>query len=289
MTVPGDIHTHVWERVHFSSWLIAEEERVFGEGPGAAGYSEHMAHAAGAKRSVVLALDAPHVGLVVPNEYVASYVEQDPRRFIGFASVDPARPDARERLIDAVDNLRLRGVKLSPTYQGFHPSDPRVDPLYREAAERGLPTMWHQGATFISTAKLANALPRDLDPIAIRYPELRIVVAHMGAPWIQETVALVRKHKNVFADISTLGARPTLLRQALVAAGEARVAHKLLFGTDFPVTTIADTLAALTEAAADEQQPPAGALAAESLLRADPFQTLGIAPEITAPEPRTGK
>jgi predicted TIM-barrel fold metal-dependent hydrolase len=277
VTLAGDVHTHVWERKHFSPWLIAEEERVFGEGPGAAGYAEHAAHAAGARRSVVLALDAPHVGLVVPNEYVAAYVEQDPSRLIGFASVDPARADARARLINAFDELGLRGLKLAPTYQGFHPSDPRAEVLYREAADRDVPTLWHQGATFISRAALANALPRDLDPLATAHPQLRIVVAHMGTPWIDETVALIRKHEHVYGDISTLCARPTLLKAALTAAGEAGVAHKILFGTDFPVTTIVDTAAALREMAnARDECPSAATIAARTVLDGDPLETLGF-------------
>jgi predicted TIM-barrel fold metal-dependent hydrolase len=94
-------------------------------------------------------------------------------------------------------------------------------------------------------------------------------------PWIHETIALVRKHRHVYADISTLPARPTLLRAALTAAGEGRVAHKILFGTDFPVTTIASTASALRDVIAD-QPSSAAAVAARVVLKTCPLETLGL-------------
>ena len=126
-----------------------------------ADYAAHAAHATAVERSIVLAFDAAHVGLVVPDEYVAEYVARDPTRLIGFCSVDPLRRDVVAKLDRATQVLGLRGVKLAPTYQGFDPAGPEALRLYEEIAARGLPIMWHQGTTlYVVRCSLTHCLVR---------------------------------------------------------------------------------------------------------------------------------
>ena len=100
----------------------------------------------------------------------------------------------------------------------------------------------HQGTTFSRSGSLLLARPALLDEIALRHPRLTIVIAHIGHPWFDEAIAVVRRHPRVFADVSALVGRRWLLHQALVAAAEYRVTHKLLFGTDFPFFTARQTI-----------------------------------------------
>ena len=67
----------------------------------------------------------------------------------------------------------------------------------------------------------------------------------MGHPWQPDTIAIIRKQPNVYSDISALFYRPWQFYNALVLCWEYRQLHKLLFGTDFPVTTPAETLEGL--------------------------------------------
>ena len=53
---------------------------------------------------------------------------------------------------------------------------------------------------------------------------------------------LLRKHRNVFADLSARFHRPWQLYNGLVVALEYGVWDKLLFGSDFPVRTPAETI-----------------------------------------------
>ena len=184
--------------------------------------------------AVVLAFNAPAAGLVVPNDYVAEYVARDPARLVGFGSVDPSDRGAIDELEHMKHDLGLVGCKLGPIYQN-------VDPLSRgflrvcEALQRlDLPMLIHQGTTFSRAGSLLYAQPLALDEIALRYPQLKIVIAHVGHPWVDEAIAVVRRHPFVFTDVSALVTRPWQLYQALVTAVEYRVEHKLLFGTDFP-------------------------------------------------------
>ena len=76
-----------------------------------------------------------------------------------------------------------------------------------------------------------------LDKIARAFPELRMIVAHVGQPWIGETVVLLRKHKQLFADLSARYYRQWQFYNALMLAIEYKVTDQLLFGSDFPMQT----------------------------------------------------
>ena len=76
-----------------------------------------------------------------------------------------------------------------------------------------------------------------MDEIAIAFPELRIVMAHIGHPWQIDTLMVIRKHPHVYADISAQFIRPWSQYNAFIMATEWGVMDKLIFGTDYPVAT----------------------------------------------------
>lgn len=96
----------------------------------------------------------------------------------------------------------------------------------------------HTGTTFVAQAPIDCTLPRHLDPVAIRFPEVKIIMAHLAHPYEGECVAVIRKHPNVYADVSALHYRPFQLYHSLMLVQEYGVWHKLLFGSDYPFTTI---------------------------------------------------
>jgi len=121
--------------------------------------------------------------------------------------------------------------------------------------------------------------PTLIDEVASRYPDLRIVIAHMGHPWVLDTVVVVRKYPNVYTDVSMLHPRPWQLYNALRAAVEYRVWPKLLFGSDFPFSTPVRTAAGL-RAVADVWRPaslpPIDEALVEELIERDTLALLGI-------------
>ena len=191
-----------------------------------------------ADRVVVFGLQARATDVWVPNELVASYVAQHPEKLIGWASIDPGEPDAIEQLEHAVEGLGLRGVKVGPAYQHFDPTDRAVWPFFAACDRLGIPTIWHQGTTFPSRARLRISLPLALEDLAMAFPDLRMIVAHLGHPWEEDLVALVRKAPNVWADVSASHYRPWRFWQAMATAWEYGVTHKLLLGSDFPSGTL---------------------------------------------------
>jgi predicted TIM-barrel fold metal-dependent hydrolase len=103
----------------------------------------------------------------------------------------------------------------------------------------------HTGTTFIAQAPLECTLPRHLDTVAIRFPEVKIIMAHLGHPYEGECIVTIRKHPNVYADISALHYRPFQLYHSLMLVQEYGVWNKVLFGTDYPFTTVNATIEGL--------------------------------------------
>ena len=107
-----------------------------------------------------------------------------------------------------VGDLGLRGIKLGPNYQDFDPLGSPASAVYEQAQAKGLPILFHGGASPIRSAPLRYAHPLVFDEIAIRFPDLRMVIAHLGHPWQADTLVVIRKHPNVFADLSASFYRP---------------------------------------------------------------------------------
>ncbi len=175
------------------------------------------------------------------NEQIAELVEMGDGSFIGFASVDPHSPTAIEDLEMAIEDLGLAGLKLAPSSQEFSPDDQEVFPLYEKAQDLGIPIMMHSGMSFEPGTRLKQCHPMLLEEAAIRYPELKICIAHFGWPWIQDTAALLLKYENLFADTSCLYfdtpkefIQFTFNKQIPTTWLERSLRNQVMFGSNFP-------------------------------------------------------
>jgi len=232
-----------------------------------------------------IAVDDPLAATGIPtdpariNESTAEFVRSAPDRRIGFLSVDPTAPGALDEVERCRLELGMRGIKLGPNYQRFDPLDERALALYDHAERTGLPILFHQGASPIRDAPLRYAHPLVMDEIAMRHPELRIVMAHMGHPWQRDTVVTIRKHPHVYADVSALLYRRWSFYEALCVAAEWGAMDKLLLGSDFPIATPAETIAALrsiNEVVAGTKLPRVPEAAIERVIERDALGALGL-------------
>jgi len=240
-----DVHSHAWTYpAHFSDDFRrqAKRARAGREIDLTVCYEDYKRKASEDVRTIVFGGKAKLSGLWIDDRFVADYVSAHPDELIGFMSLDPTQKSWEEEMRYGWEKLELRGIKLLPMYAGFCPDDPTLDPLWVYANEHRLPVLLHTGTTFIAQAPLECTLPRHLDRVAIRYPELKIVMAHLGHPYEGECVAMIRKHPNLYADISALHYRPFQLYQSLMLVQEYGVWDKILFGTDFPFTNVDDTI-----------------------------------------------
>jgi len=243
-----DVHSHLFRYPeHFSEDFKEQSKRSRNgvETDLTVRWSEYSASATQCQRTIVFGGKARLSGLWVPDQDVAAYVAQQPDRLIGFLSVDPTQPGWRDELEEGHQNLRLRGIKLLSMYAGFAPDSPELDDLWRYATNHQLPVLLHTGTTFIDKAPLECTLPRLLDNVAIRFPEVRIILAHLSHPYEGECIAVIRKHRHVYADVSALHYRPFQLYHSLMLVQEYGVWSKLLFGSDYPFTTVDASIAGL--------------------------------------------
>jgi predicted TIM-barrel fold metal-dependent hydrolase len=215
-----------------------------------------------------------------PNDATAEFVRAYPDKLIGFLSVHPHDPRCLEEMERSVSDLGLRGIKLGPNYQNFDPLGEEAFRVYARAQELGLPIVFHTGTSPVQMADLDYAHPRHFDRVAIAFPDLKIVLAHMAHPWQSTTIAVIRKHPNVYADVSALFYRPWSFYNCMRLAEEWGVLHKLLFGSDYLVTTPQENIDALRDPnriLEGTQLPRVSEAALEEIIHRDSLTLLGLA------------
>lgn len=200
--------------------------------------------AAGVERAVLINYVAPEVMGMMPevNQYVADYTREDPRRLIPCGSIHPRH--TRNVLADMEQILRLgiRMIKIHPPHQLLYPNDylkgvNELEIIYRAAEANGIPVMFHTGTSIFPGARNKYGDPIYLDDIAVDFPRLKIVLAHGGRPlWMETAFFLVRRHANVYLDIS--GIPPKSLLNYFPRLEE--IATKTLFGSDWPGPGVPD-------------------------------------------------
>jgi predicted TIM-barrel fold metal-dependent hydrolase len=242
-----NVHSHAWDTaVHFLPETVHEADLSRGVPLDlTVSIEPFLQDIQPFEKVIVFGLKARRTGYWVPDEYVAEFVAKAPHKLIGFAACDPTQENSLAELSDAINRLKLKGVKMGPIYAGFDPRDSICDPIYHYCQKNGLPIIFHTGTTYNRNAPLAFSRPWLFDEVAIRYPELHMVLAHVGHPFSEECLVVIRKHPHVYADISALYYRPWQFYNTLIAAQEYRVTHKLLFGTDYPFANSRDSIEGL--------------------------------------------
>ncbi len=276
-----NVHTHTWsQELHFDPATVREADLSRGHPLDlTVRFDAFIEDMTPFDRVVVFGMKGMLTGYWVPDTYVAEFVARAPDKLVGFAGCDPTQPGYMDDLIHAVEDLHLRGLKLGPIYAGFDPRDARCDPIYTYCETHGLPVVFHTGTTYNRVAPLGVSRPWIFDEVAIRYPELRMVFAHLGHPFYDECLAVIRKHPHVYADISALFYRPWQFYNMLVTAQEYGVTHKLLFGTDYPFAGAQESIEGLRNVNAitgTSGLPRITDETIEGILTRDALQLLGV-------------
>ncbi len=186
-------------------------------------------------------------GEPLPNQEVVRLCGRSRDALFPVFTVEPEKRAVKRALRLANANRGLvKGFKVWLGYRRVFAKDPVFAPLYDYAEEHNLPVLFHTGDTASSTGSLAHAHPLTLDEVANEREGLKMVVCHLGNPWVVDTAELLYKHANVFADISGLVVgggsyskqyARMLARRISEAIYYAGGAEKLIFGTDYPVET----------------------------------------------------
>ena len=173
-------------------------------------------------------------------DQVAEFVKNDPNTFIGFGYVNAIQNGMGEEVLRQRNELGLFGLKLYPCSDGYKPDDTHAFKVYEAAASIGMPVLFHHAGMPVQYDYLYHTDPAQIDVVAECFPELKIVLAHLGYPRVDETLYVARKHKNVYCDISWPYGdvnHPSfiyMLWKDLLTALNMGVMHKMIFGTDYP-------------------------------------------------------
>ncbi len=239
----------------------------------------HWSQSGAVDKSIVLGFKSRYLHAEIPNRYVADYVARYPQKLIGFAGIDPTEKGAPREVRAAKDDLLLRGITISPANQDFHPTDTRAMSVYAEAEALGMPIIVHPSGRFTEQSKMEFGRPYLMDEVARTFPRLRLVIAQMGQPWVDETICMLGKHDHVFADVSGLLSRPWDAYNALVSAHQYGVIDKLLFGSDFPYTSATEcieTLYSINQLAQGTNLPVVPREALRGIVERDALALLGL-------------
>lgn len=169
------------------------------------------------------------------NKMIAEITRQYPDRFIGFASFDPNT--GQEAVVEveyAVKELGFAGVKtIAQNVEVFY-NDPRCYPIYEKVQELGIPILFHTGPSFLHT-RTRFGDPMTLEDVALDFPKMKIILAHMGMQRYMDVHSLLVRHPNVYADLSFWPLHPSYRPLIPWSLLEETVPDKILLGSDFPV------------------------------------------------------
>ena len=242
-----DVHAHqpTEEFLHDAGGeMMADAARTFGAEMTLKEYDEMVAEyrAVGVDRAVLLGWDAEtNTGNPpVTNDYVADVRDRYPDFFVGFASVDPHKPDCVAEAERAVEDLGLSGFKFQQIAQGFDPSDPAHDKLWATIEELGVPVIFHGGNSTLGAGspggrglRIKYGDPLLIDDVAAAHPEMRICIAHPAFPWEKVQLAICQQKGNVWMDLS--GWLPRYIDEQVLRYARTILQDEVMFGTDYPM------------------------------------------------------
>jgi predicted TIM-barrel fold metal-dependent hydrolase len=173
----------------------------------------------------------------VSNEETSALLRRYPGRFIGLAriSINAFRGMTGVREVERlVRDEGFQALGVSALVDCIPASDRRYYPLYTKAAELGIPVRIYSSMNYANDRPYDLGHPRHLDQVAMDFPELTIIGGLGGWPWVNEMVALARRHPKLYVDTSAHRAKylgqPGSGWEMLIQFGNTLIQDKVLIG-----------------------------------------------------------
>jgi predicted TIM-barrel fold metal-dependent hydrolase len=241
--------------------------------------SDHLAAAETVDACIVLGTSGgPHAQT---NRQVAEHVRRHADRMVGFAVVDPTVDTFNDKTMAGLtEQLGFKGFVLYCAKSGFHPTHSQAMRFYEAAQEAGLPIFFHNsGHTLNAEAVLEYSQPLLLDEVARTFPKLRIIIGSMGVPFVDQTLAMLSKHENVFADLTIRPGKVWQTYNIVIAAHEWGAMDKLVFGSGYPRHSAGEcieTLLGFNMLLSDTKLPTVPRASIRNVIERDSLGLLGI-------------
>lgn len=151
----------------------------------------------------------------------------------------PERLDDSKGIKDIIEKAILednyKGFKIMVSFRKKKLNDKILYPVLETAHEHKLPVLFHTGYPPPGTQKsvLTFSNPIVIDEYVNSFPDAKIIIAHMGYPWVDNALALAVQYPNIYLDISNMTyMMPNRLKDFLLYAKELIGLDKILFGSD---------------------------------------------------------
>ena len=169
------------------------------------------------------------------NDEVAELLRDHPGRFIGLARISGLHGMSGVRELERrVREQGFQALGVSALVDAIPASDRRYYPLYAKAVELDIPVRIYSSMSYATDRPYDLGHPRHLDQVAIDFPELTIIGGLGGWPWVNEMVAIVRRHPRLYLDTSAHRARylgqPGSGWEMLLQFGNTLIQDKVLVG-----------------------------------------------------------
>jgi predicted TIM-barrel fold metal-dependent hydrolase len=211
----------------------------------------------------------------ISNEEIAGFARDNADVMIAFASIDPHK--GKFGALEArrlVEESGVKGFKFHPPLQNFNPSDRMAYPLYEVIAHYKLPAIFHTGHSGLGTGmrggggvRLKYGQPIMVDDVAVDFPDMKIILAHPSWPWTDESLSMALHKENVFIDLS--GWSPKYFPKQIITYANTQLRDKMLFGSDFPLITPDQWMAAAKEVGFRDEVMP-------KILKGNAIRVLGL-------------
>lgn len=176
-------------------------------------------------------------------EELFELAEQYPGRFIVFPYVNPLEG---QKALDLVDKYVIhgkgKGVCIEPAFQKdtYWYNDDRVFPLYKMLEENNIPLLITSGVAIPSIDP--NSI-NYLEEVAIKFPDLKLILAHAAWPFTREVIAIAFKHPNVFLIPDVYGSQGPS-GDDYIRGANTIIPNQLIYGSSYPVLPIVETVKA---------------------------------------------
>lgn len=176
------------------------------------------------------------------NNSVIEFVNKFPRKFIGFAGLDPHKGmRAIEELKHVVNSQGLKGASIDPYLAQIYVNDAKYYPIYAKCCELNIPLVITTGpATLVPNAVIDHVAPRYIDFVARDFPELKIIISHGGYPWVNEMIIVAQRNENVYLELSEYEFFPQ--SEAYIQAINTIISDKVLFASAHPFVNFKEAI-----------------------------------------------
>lgn len=149
-------------------------------------------------------------------------------------NTDSLRKWHKEGTLDVIGEIAVQ-------YTGLVPDDPKMEPIWKLAEELDIPLALHMGIGPRNAAyrgfpkyRASNGKPLLLENVLVKHPKVRVYIMHAGWPFLDEMIALLYFHPQVYVDLGIIdwGLPIKNFHQYLKSIVDAGFANRIMFGSD---------------------------------------------------------